>query len=68
MLPDPIHAIEKDKALPLIGSPVLFASEKEGLGTYGTLIGWDDRGFFKVVPDYDKKVIVKCSWIVNNKN
>ena len=61
---EPIHAAEKDKALPLIGKPILFAAHKEGLGTYGTLVGWDRRGFFVVTPDHNPEVWFKCAWIV----
>ncbi len=61
---EPIHAVEKDKVVRLIGKPVLYASDKEGLGTYGTLIGWNKRGYFIVEPDHMKNRYVHCSWIV----
>jgi hypothetical protein len=62
--PEPVHAIEKDRAMPLIGKSVLFANEKEGLGTYGTLLGWSKRGYFIVEPDHAKGKHSRCQWII----
>ncbi len=62
--PEPIHAIERDRAVSLIGKPILFAQTKEGLGTYGTLIGWSKRGYFLVEPDYAEDKHIRCEWIV----
>lgn len=65
--PEPIQGVEKDRAIDLIGKPVLFASCKEGLGSYGTLIGWNASGRFVVEPDYAPGRFVLCSWIVEYK-
>jgi len=54
MIFEPVHAIEKDRAIMLIDKPVLFANRKEGLGAYGKLVGWDKHGRFIVKPDHTK--------------
>lgn len=65
--PQPIHCIEKDRAEELIGKEILWAQDKEGLGYYGTLMGFDEKtGQFRVKAPIGNHTY-KCSWIVEYK-
>lgn len=62
----PIHAINKDQATHLIGKCVLCAQHKEGLGYYGTLVGFCQKtGKFIVKRDCDKNNTL-WMWIVED--
>jgi len=58
---EPISMLE-DKEVP-IGSKVLFAAEREGLGYYGKYLGRTELNMFKIEIDHNKK-ITHTKWIV----
>jgi hypothetical protein len=65
MQKEPIH-FSDGVDLP-VGTPVLFAREKKGLGYYGTYLGRADDGeLFRVEIDHNKKVI-STFWIVEHR-
>lgn len=61
---EPIHALNKDLAAPLIGKEVLCANHKEGLGYYATLIGFCPKTGKFVVKLPHFKNNRRCMWIV----
>lgn len=64
--PQPIHAFNQDIARHLIGKAVLCAQHKEGLGYYGTLIGFCSKtGKFIVKRLYDKNES-RWMWIIED--
>lgn len=66
--PQPIHAINKKQAKTLVGKNILCAQHKEGLGYYGTLIGFCPATGKFIVQRLGSRKTSRWMWIVADTN
>lgn len=64
----PLSYLDKEDAKRLIDEDILYANDKEGLGCYGILKEFDDeKGKFIVEQGFEPFNLIRCNWIVKER-